>query len=527
MRAYANVASFAGATVVQAAQLVAGAGLPAAEAALIGCAVSTGYGVAARVAGLQAGDTVVVFGVGGIGVNVLQTARLLGCARIVAVDVNPAKAQAAAHFGADEFVVAPRIATAEELVALVQGAAEGQPVDAAIECSGALVAIDAAIAVTGRGGTTALVGIPPPGTRASFDANALLRNRRIVGSLNGTVDVHRDFPAIVEHARHGRARPRRAGVGGVAARRHRRRRRRGPRGPGGAGGARPHRLSAPPPFWRGKPAISRLSHAKWGGGGLSGVERAGRPRTGGDATLLGDDPADRGEPEAAGGSGEARRAAREVGHEPFGFVGELVEREHHDVAGQPLAHDAAVVDPERVGDAPGELVHARLDGQVAAVAHVLGEQERRVARAAHHLEVGAGVAGPDDGGRVEDQLRHLARVVVRQRLGHHPRREVVLQHPVGEHVGRMAAARRDHVGEGAAEEALLAVAHRGEPHPVEAGHREDGEAVADPVPVGARPRPPRLVDQRAPLLVGRLGDAAAPTRAPRRTRASGRSSRSG
>jgi S-(hydroxymethyl)glutathione dehydrogenase/alcohol dehydrogenase len=202
VRAYANVASFAGATVVRAEQLVPAAGLPAVEAALIGCAVSTGYGVTVNVARVQAGDVVVVFGVGGIGVNVLQTARLLGCGRVVAVDVNSGKAEAAGHFGADEFVVAPRIATAEELVALARGAA-GAPVDAAIECSGAAVAIEAAVEVVGRGGTTALVGIPPPGLRGSFDVNALLRNRRIVGSLNGSVEVHRDFPAIVEHVRRG------------------------------------------------------------------------------------------------------------------------------------------------------------------------------------------------------------------------------------------------------------------------------------------------------------------------------------
>ena len=201
-RAYANVASFAGATVVRAEQIVASTGIPAAEGALIGCAVSTGYGVTTNVAHVRHGDTVVVFGVGGIGVNVLQTARLLGCARVVAVDVNPDKANAAVHFGADEFVVAPRSATSDELVELVRAAA-GAPVDAAVECSGAPVAAAAAIEVTGRGGTTALVGIPPPETRASFDLNSLLRNRRIVGSLNGTIDVHRDFPAIVDHVRHG------------------------------------------------------------------------------------------------------------------------------------------------------------------------------------------------------------------------------------------------------------------------------------------------------------------------------------
>ena len=202
VRAYANVASFAGATVVRAEQVVAAAGLPAAEAALIGCAVSTGYGVVANVVPVRGGDTVVVFGVGGIGVNAIQTARLLDAARVVAVDVNPEKAEAARHFGADEVVIAPHTATSEELVALVRAVTDA-PVDAAIECSGASVAIAAALAVTGPGGTTALVGIPPPGATASLDVHALLRNRRVVGSLNGTVDVPRDFPVIVDRARRG------------------------------------------------------------------------------------------------------------------------------------------------------------------------------------------------------------------------------------------------------------------------------------------------------------------------------------
>jgi S-(hydroxymethyl)glutathione dehydrogenase/alcohol dehydrogenase len=202
VRAYANVASFAGATVVRAAQVIPASGVVAAEAALIGCAVSTGYGVAANVVPVRSGDTVAVFGIGGIGVNVVQTARLLDAARIIAVDVNPEKADAARHFGADEVVIAPRTASAEELVALVRAVAETR-VDVAVECSGAAVAIAAALAVTGAGGTTALVGIPPPGATASFDVNALLRNRRVVGSLNGTVDVPRDFPVIVDHVRRG------------------------------------------------------------------------------------------------------------------------------------------------------------------------------------------------------------------------------------------------------------------------------------------------------------------------------------
>ena len=82
------------------------AGIPATSAALIGCAVSTGYGVVRNVARVRPGDAVVVFGVGGIGVNVLQTARLSGAGRILAVDVNPAKAEVAASFGAHDTLIA-------------------------------------------------------------------------------------------------------------------------------------------------------------------------------------------------------------------------------------------------------------------------------------------------------------------------------------------------------------------------------------------------------------------------------------
>jgi S-(hydroxymethyl)glutathione dehydrogenase / alcohol dehydrogenase len=202
VRAYANVSSFAGRITVQASQLVASGALAPTAAALIGCAVSTGFGVVRNVARVRAGDRVVVFGIGGIGVNALQTARLTGCARIIAVDVNPDKAGIAKQFGADEFVVAPRSAGGAALAGAVR-AAGGAPVDAAIECSGAVSAIEASIEVTAPGGTTALVGIPRSGTRVAFDVGALLRGRRIVGSLNGGIDPGRDLAEIVRLAEAG------------------------------------------------------------------------------------------------------------------------------------------------------------------------------------------------------------------------------------------------------------------------------------------------------------------------------------
>ncbi len=203
VRAYANVSSFAGRITVQASQLVPSGGLAPTAAALIGCAVSTGFGVVRNVARVRAGDTVVVFGVGGIGVNALQTARLAGCSRIVAVDVNPDKAAIARRFGADEFVVAPTGAANGAALAELVRAAAGAPVDVAIDCSGAVAAIEAAIEVTGPGGTTALVGIPRSGTRVAFDVGTLLRGRRIVGSLNGAIDPARDLAEIVRLAEAG------------------------------------------------------------------------------------------------------------------------------------------------------------------------------------------------------------------------------------------------------------------------------------------------------------------------------------
>ncbi len=202
VRAFANVSSWAATTTVRAGQLVPAAGITATSAALIGCAVSTGYGVVRNVARVGRGDCVVVFGIGGIGVNAVQTARLCGAARILAVDVNPAKKEVATRFGAHDVLIVDPSTGGHELVALVR-ARSGTPIDAALECSGAPAAIDAAIGCTDSGGTTALVGIPRAGTRASFAVDDLLRNRRIVGSLNGAVDLKLDLAAIVEHVHRG------------------------------------------------------------------------------------------------------------------------------------------------------------------------------------------------------------------------------------------------------------------------------------------------------------------------------------
>ena len=199
---YANISSFSSRITVRAGQVVPAAGLVAAQAALIGCAVSTGYGVVRNVAKVRAGDRVAVFGIGGIGVNVLQTCRLQQASRIIALDTDARREDLAYRFGATDFVTVPRGADRSATAALVH-AIEPRGVDAAIECSGASSAIEAAIEVLDHGGIAALVGIPPHGARSSFDVGALFRGRRIVGSLNGAQNPDRDLADIVALARDG------------------------------------------------------------------------------------------------------------------------------------------------------------------------------------------------------------------------------------------------------------------------------------------------------------------------------------
>jgi S-(hydroxymethyl)glutathione dehydrogenase/alcohol dehydrogenase len=190
VRSYANVSSFSERTTVRASQLVRADGLSPVTGCLLGCAVSTGFGVVRNVAGVAAGDRVAVIGVGGIGTNAIRAASLAG-ATVTAVDLDPTREALATERGADRFL------TAGAATALVGG------FDVVVECSGAPSAIESALALTAPGGTTALVGLPPVGGTVSLDVGALMSGRRVVGSLNGDTLPDRDLPVLVEQARSG------------------------------------------------------------------------------------------------------------------------------------------------------------------------------------------------------------------------------------------------------------------------------------------------------------------------------------
>ena len=197
---FANVSSFAAEIVVRASQLFRIEDLPPEQAALIGCAVSTGYAAAQVLGQVGIGDRVAVIGVGGIGVNAITGARLAG-AEVLAVDINPRKEEAARLAGARQFLVCPRDADGATTAEAMRQAFA--PIDVAIECSGVSAAADAAIAAVKRGGRVVLIGQGKPGCRISVSLDDVTMGREIIGQLNGGAKPERDYPKLIALARSG------------------------------------------------------------------------------------------------------------------------------------------------------------------------------------------------------------------------------------------------------------------------------------------------------------------------------------
>jgi len=196
-----NVAAFAEETVVSAScVLPLPEGIPLTDAALLGCAVLTGYGAIHHAARVREGETVAVFGVGGVGLSTLQSARIAGATTIVAVDVSPEKEELARAAGATDYVVASEN-TAREIRALTGK----QGVDVAVECVGRAVTIRTAWESTRRGGRTTVVGIGGKDQQVTFNALELFHwGRTLSGCVYGNSDPAKDLPVLAEHVRAGR-----------------------------------------------------------------------------------------------------------------------------------------------------------------------------------------------------------------------------------------------------------------------------------------------------------------------------------
>jgi S-(hydroxymethyl)glutathione dehydrogenase/alcohol dehydrogenase len=175
-------------------------GVPLEHAALVGCAVMTGVGAVLKTAKVRAGQSVLVVGLGGVGLSVVQGARLAGAGRIIAVDRAPQKLERALGMGATDGLEA-----GDALVKQVRGLTDGRGADHAFDCVGLAETIRGAWSATRRGGVTTIVGIGGKEQQVTFSALELFHfARTLQGCVYGSTDPFSDIPTVLEHAAAGR-----------------------------------------------------------------------------------------------------------------------------------------------------------------------------------------------------------------------------------------------------------------------------------------------------------------------------------
>jgi S-(hydroxymethyl)glutathione dehydrogenase/alcohol dehydrogenase len=163
---------------------------------LIGCGVTTGIGAVINTAKVRPGDNVVVFGLGGIGLNVIQGARMSGANMIVGVDLNPAKRELAEKLGMTHFVNAAEVGAdiVPHLVALTKGGA-----DFSFECVGSPKVMRAALECCHKGwGTSVIIGVAGAGEEISTRPFQLVTGRVWKGTAFGGARGRTDVPKIVD-----------------------------------------------------------------------------------------------------------------------------------------------------------------------------------------------------------------------------------------------------------------------------------------------------------------------------------------
>jgi len=162
----------------------------------IGCGVTTGIGAVVNTAKMEPGANVVVFGLGGIGLNVIQGARMVGADMIVGVDLNPAKAELATKFGMTHFVNPNEVEgdLVPYLVDLTKGGA-----DYSFECIGNVQVMRQALECAHRGwGVSVIIGVAPAGAEISTRPFQLVTGRTWKGTAFGGARGRTDVPKIVD-----------------------------------------------------------------------------------------------------------------------------------------------------------------------------------------------------------------------------------------------------------------------------------------------------------------------------------------
>ena len=172
---------------------------PLEVACVIGCAVQTGVGAVLNTAKVEEGATVLVMGLGGIGISIVQGARLANAARIIVSDPVAERRDHASNFGATDILDPNQ----EDVVARAIEATGGIGVDYAFDGAGSSALVTQGLQATRSGGTTVMVGAPMDPLEMPLPAMFLTQEKKLVGSLLGSCNGHRDVPRFLALWRKG------------------------------------------------------------------------------------------------------------------------------------------------------------------------------------------------------------------------------------------------------------------------------------------------------------------------------------
>ncbi len=183
------------ATVQETAAIKVPDDVPLDIACVIGCAVQTGVGAVINTAGVEPGATVLITGLGGVGLSIVQGAVVAGASRVIVSDPVEARRDAAVRFGATD-AIDP---TTTDVVSAVKDLTDGIGTDYAFEAAGQAPLIDVGLQATRSGGTTVVVGVPPLDQGLTISPIALFATleKKLVGSLLGSVNARRDIPLLI------------------------------------------------------------------------------------------------------------------------------------------------------------------------------------------------------------------------------------------------------------------------------------------------------------------------------------------
>jgi len=200
MRQFYNLSSFAEQMLVHEHALVKiRDDMPFDRAALIGCAVTTGFGAVINTARIEAGSTVAVIGCGGVGLSAINGAAIAGAGRIIAVDIKGTKLNLARHFGATDVVNAAECDPVEAVKDMTGGG-----VHFSFEALGLKKTAEQAFRMLRPSGTATIIGMVPEGQTIEVSGKDLLYDRKLQGSNMGSNHFRVDMPRFIDFYLNGK-----------------------------------------------------------------------------------------------------------------------------------------------------------------------------------------------------------------------------------------------------------------------------------------------------------------------------------